>query len=368
MIGSLKNTFNAAIITVASMLSAQAAEIKIGVVWPITGLYASDGQDMTNVVKLALSEINAKGGVLGNTVTAVSADDACDPQQAVTAAAKLLSEGVIGIVGGFCSGSTLPTLKLYGDAGLPYIIIAANSTKLVAANPGNAFLINSTGDAQVATALALFKKKGFKTLAIVDEGDAYSSDLSQLTAEEFPKVGGQVVGKDRVVLGEQDFSVLVTNLKAKNPDAIFWTAQHADGALLTKQLRQTGYKGAIVLGDGSLNPEYLQIAGSAANGAYIFSPPVIEFLPEARKYIETYKAAYHRDPGAYSALGYDGVRLMADAIARAGSTDKQKIIEALKASDFKGLAGEIKFSSKNTLDHSNFSVLVAEGGKWVLAK
>jgi len=154
--------------------------IKVGVLVPTTGSEATYGQDMANAVQIAIDEINKAGGVLGKQVSMVVGDDGCDPQQSVNAATKLASSGIVGVVGGYCSGATLPTLKIFGDAKLPFVITAANSTQLIPANPGNAFMINSTGNDQVAKANDFFKGKSFKSLAIVNEGDAYSQDLANL--------------------------------------------------------------------------------------------------------------------------------------------------------------------------------------------
>ena len=223
--------------------AAYAADIKIGVLVPTTGGQATYGQDMANAVQLAMDELNKAGG--GNTYSAVVGDDGCDPQQAVNAATKLASSGIAGVVGGYCSGATIPTLKIFGDAKLPFVITAANSTKLIPANPGNAFMINSTGNDQVAKALDVWKAKGVKSLAIVNEGDAYSQDLATLAQKSFTDAGGTVADFETVNKGEQDFSAVVTKIKAANPDAVFWTAYDDDGGPFIKQLREGGYQGAI---------------------------------------------------------------------------------------------------------------------------
>ncbi len=360
----IKHLLCATALSLTTLGAATAADIKVGIIAPVTGQLASEGQDMENAVKLAIADVNAKGGVLGEKITTITADDACDPQQGAAAGSKLVSSGVTAIVGGYCSGAVLPTLKIYGDADIPFIIVGANSTKLVAANKGDAFLINSTGDAQAVTATDLLKKKGIRSLAVIDEGDAYSSDLAKLTTAAFDKTGGSIVDRETVALGEQDFSTVVSNVKSKNADAVFWTGYHGGGSLLTKQLRQSGYQGLILLGDGNNSPEYLQIAGSAAEGAYLFSPPTLDFLKGTGDYADTYKQTYNRDPGAYAALSYDAGHLIAQAIAKAKSTDPKAIIAALKTSDYQGLAGEIKFSDKNTLSGSNFITVVARDGKW----
>lgn len=348
--------------------AATAAEIKVGIVVPLTGQLASEGQDLENAIKLAFDQANAESGTDGDTFTTVTADDACDPQQAVTAASKLVSERVVAVVGGYCSGAVLPTMQIYGDAKIPFVVPAANSTLLVEANPGNVFMINSTGAAQAESAIALFKKNGYEKIVIIDEGDAYSADLARLTADAFREAGGEIVATDTVAAGEQDFSAVVTNIRSHGADAVFWTAYHSGAALLTRQLRQAGFQGGIVLGDGSNSPEYIEIAGSAGEGVYIFSPPVLEFLPGAAEFSESYNAAYNRNPGAYAALAFDGGNLVADAITRAGSTDYDAVVEALKSADLEGLAGHIAFTDKNTLAGSNFATLVLKDGKWALAE
>ncbi len=348
---------------------ASAADLKIGIMVPTTGSEATAGKDMENAMKLAATEINKAGGVLGMNIVTMTGDDACDPQQGTAAATKLVSAEVAAVVGGYCSGATLPTLKIYGDANIPFVVAAANSTKLIDANPGNAFQINSTGFDQVNTAVDLFNAKGAKKLAIIHQGDGYSEDLAKLTREKWSAAGKEVVAYEVVNKGEQDHSALVTRIKSKAPDAVFWTAYYADGALVIKQLRQAGYRKLIAVGDGSNSPKLLEIAGKAAEGVYCFSNPTVEYLPEAKAFHAAYKATYNQEPDAYAALSYDGMKLMADAIKRAGSTDKDAIKKALAATkDFTGIAGPIAFTEKNTLARSNFVTLVAKGGKWTLNK
>jgi branched-chain amino acid transport system substrate-binding protein len=318
---------------------------------------------------LAASQINAKGGVLGQKIALDVQDAACDPQAAVNAASKLVSQKVTGVVGGYCSGATLPTLKIFGDAGTPFVIAAANSTKLIGANAGNAFMINSTGYDQAKTAVALFKGKGVKSLAVVDEGDAYSADLSSLTSKAWTEAGGKVTAHEVVNKGEQDFSALVTRIKSARPDAVFWTAYYADGGLLIKQLRQAGYTGLIALGDGNNSPKLFQLAGNAINGVYCFSDPTADILPNAKAFTAAYRKRFNQAPGPYSTLSYDGLNLLANAIKTAGSTSAPKIVAVLKATkNFPGVAGPISFTPQNTLARSNFVTLVARGGHWALYK
>jgi branched-chain amino acid transport system substrate-binding protein len=343
--------------------------LKIGVQVPTTGSEATYGQDMFNAAAIARDEINAKGGVLGKKIELISGDSACDPQQAVNAASKLVSQKVVAVVGGYCSGATIPTLKIYGDAHVPFVITAANSTALIPANPGNAFLINSTGDQQAITAVKFFQEKKIKTLAIVNEGDAYSQNLADLTRTAWEKAGGKVVDFETVNKGEQDYSAVVTAINAKHPDAVFWTAYYADGGLFIRQLRQSGYQGVITVGDGSNSVKLFDIAGPAGEGVFAFSNPIAQFLPAAKSFIATYKKEYKADPGPYAPLTYDGLQLLAWAMNKAGSTDPAAVEKALASADGKEwLTGPIAFTPKNTLARSNFVVLEGKNGAWIAAK
>jgi branched-chain amino acid transport system substrate-binding protein len=350
--------------------SAMAADVKIGVLVPTTGSEATYGQDMANAVKIAIAEINKAGGINGDQVSMVVGDDGCDPQQAVNAATKLASSGIVGVVGGYCSGSTLPTLKVFGNAHLPFVITAANSTELIPANPGNAFMINSTGDDQVAKATDFFKSKGIKSLAIVNEGDAYSQNLAQLTQKAWTADGNTVADFETVNKGEQDFSSVVTKITSANPDAVFWTAYYADGGPFIKQLREGGYQGMIAVGDGSNSPDLFKLAGNeAAEGVIGFSNPTAQFLPAAKAFSDTYTKEFGNPPGPYAPLTYDGMKLLAWAMNTAKSTDSAKVIDELKKANFsETLSGPISFKPDNTLARSNFIVLEGHDGAWELAK
>jgi branched-chain amino acid transport system substrate-binding protein len=350
--------------------TAMAADVKIGVLVPTTGSEATYGQDMANAVKIAIAEINKAGGINGDQVSMVVGDDGCDPQQAVNAATKLASSGIVGVVGGYCSGATLPTLKVFGNAHLPFVITAANSTELIPANPGDAFMINSTGDDQVAKATDFFKSKNIKSLAIVNEGDAYSQNLAQLTQKAWTADGNTVADFETVNKGEQDFSSVVTKITSANPDAVFWTAYYADGGPFIKQLREGGYQGMIAVGDGSNSPDLFKLAGKeAAEGVIGFSNPTAQFLPAAKAFSDTYTKEFGNPPGPYAPLTYDGMKLLAWAMNTAKSTDSAKVIDELKKANFTDtLSGPISFKPDNTLARSNFIVLEGHDGAWELAK
>lgn len=345
-------------------------ELLIGIMVPTTGSEATYGKDMENAINLAVEEVNAKGGVLGKKVVVTTGDDGCDPQMASAAASKLVSADVVAVVGGYCSGATLPTLKIFADAKVPMVIPAANSTKIAEENQGWAFQVNSPGYHQAEKATGWFTQLGHAKLALVHQGDGFSEDLAQLTKANWEKKGGQVVAYEVVNKGEQDYSALVTKIRSSNAEVVYWTAYHADGALLIKQLRQGGFQGDIVVGDGSSSEQLLEIAGQAGEGVYCTSPPIVDFLPAAKDFITSYSAKFNQAPGPYSGLAYDSTLLLLDAIARAGSVeDTVKIKDLLAATkDFQTLSGKITFTPELTLNESNFIMLKGENGKWVLAE
>ncbi|GIM47072.1 branched chain amino acid ABC transporter substrate-binding protein [Collibacillus ludicampi] len=348
---------------------ASGSEILIGVQTPTTGSEAKMGQDMNNAIQLAADEINAKGGILGKKIKLVFADDASDPQTATAAANKLVSQGVAAVVGGYSSGAVLPASGVYHNAGIPMVVTAANSAKIPAQGYKEIFLINGTTVHQAeAAADYMTKKLGAKRIALVHDNSAYAKDLAELTKKSVGQAGGQVVAFEAVNPDEKDFTTLLTKLKNAKPDATYWTAYYAAGGLLIKQFKQLGVPGAIGVGDGSNDKTLIDIAGKdAAEGTFVTTSPTAEFIPGAKAFLDAYKTKYHADPGPYSALAYDGMRLLADAITRANSTDKAAIVKALKETKgFKALEGDIAFKDDNTLEKSNFIVLVVKNGTFAL--
>ena len=367
----MKTTITAIATTVAlgvglgGAAQAQDDAIVIGVQVPTTGSEATYGQDMYNAAELAAEEINADGGLLGRQIELINGDSACDPQQSVNAAGNLVSRDVLGIVGGYCSGATMPTLKTYGDEGLPFVITASNSTQLIPANPGNAFMINSTGADQSKKAAEFFESQGIERLAVIDQGDSYSQDLADLTVERWEAMGHEVVTRETVNKGEQDFSAVVSNVRSSGAEAVFWTAYYADGGLMIRQLRQGGFRGMIAVGDGSNSPQLFEIAGGAAEGVFAFSNPTAEFLPAAADFIDDYEAEYGQSPGPYAPLNYDGLKLLAWAMETAGTTDSAAVIDVLESTDGESwLTGPVIFTDENTLARSNFIILEGEDGAW----
>lgn len=350
--------------------SASGKEIKIGMMSALSGNEAKMGQDMKQAAELAVDEINAAGGINGSKIKLVAQDDACDPQTATAAANKLVSEGVTAVVGGYCSGAAIPATGVFHQNGIPTVITAANSQKIADQKFPEIFMINGTGvhQAQMATEYMVNQKQA-KKIAIIHDNSAFAKDLAEVTKKQVESAGAKVVVFDAVNPDETDFSSLVSKLKQAQPDATYWTAYYKGGGLFIKQFKQQGVSGIIGVGDGANDKMLIDIAGkAAAEGTFITNSPTAEFLPDAKKFVDDYKGRFSQEPGPYSALQYDGIKVMADAIKRAGSTDKKAITEALAKSDVKTLTGQVSFTPQGTLTKSNFVVLQVKEGTFAPSK
>jgi branched-chain amino acid transport system substrate-binding protein len=343
--------------------------IKIGTLLPMTAESAKMGNDMNNAIKMAAEEINENGGILGKQIEIINEDAACNPQVSVAGANKLVSQEVVAVVGGYCSGAALPASGVLNQAGIPWVLTAANSAKLPAQGYNNLFLLNSPATAQARTAADYIGNTlSGKRVAIINDNSAYSVDLAEKTRDNLKEMGVEIVAFDALNPKEKDFSSLVTTLKDQKPDVTYWTGYYAAGGLLLKQFRQVGVPGEFGVGDGSNDPTIIEIAGGDnAEGIFITTTPTPQFQPAAKDWIPKYKEKYGEEPGPYSAISYDGMRLMAEAIKNAGSTDFEAIIEALNQLDgFKTFSGEIGFDENGVVSKSNFMILVVKDGKFAI--
>lgn len=342
--------------------------IKLGMVIPISGSSAPTGAYMKNGAQLAVDEINKAGGVLGRQLELDVEDEACDAQQSVAGANKAVSNGVVISVGGYCSGATLPEIPIFQKANIPMIIPAANSQDLVNQGAKNVFMINGTGKQQSTAALAFIKKQKFATVALVDDNTSYSKDINTETKSQIEADGAvKVVLSTSVTAGESDYSSVVRDIMGAKPALVYWTGYYQEGGLIINQLKNAGFAGQIMVADGSVDPSLAQIAGAGADGVYATMTQTPDTLKGAEDWIASYKTAFNSDPGPYSTQSYDAVRLAAEAIKQAKSTDGAAIITALEAIDgFQMFSGPLKFTAEHTLSSGGFVILVIKDGKFSL--
>lgn len=277
-------------------------EILIGTILPVSGNNATDGKDMLNAMNMAIEEINAAGGVLGKKIKLEVADDACDPQTATTAANKLVSQEVVAVVGGYCSGATLPASGVLHNAGIPLIVPAANSAELPAQGYDSLFLINGLVPDQAKTAADYFDANGAKNIVIINDNSAYSKNLADFAKQYVEENGGKVVAFEAINPDEKDFGSLMTKLKSLEPDGTFFTGYYAAAGLMKKQFEQKGVSGYFMVGDGSYSQDLIDIAGGDAEGILVTATPQASFIEGAGAFVEKYEGKFSLSPGPYSAF------------------------------------------------------------------
>jgi branched-chain amino acid transport system substrate-binding protein len=343
--------------------------ILLGMITPLSGSSAAIGPYMKNGAQLAIDEINAKGGVDGRKLELRVEDGACDAKTATAAANKLVTQKISVSVGGYCSGATLPTLPIFDKAGVPMLIPAANSNELVAQKLPKVFLINGTGTQQADAAMKYMTKVGATKVALMDDNTSYSKDIADLTAKLLGSgQGPTLAGRDSVTPGESDYSANVNTVLKTNPDFIYWTGYYQEGGLIIRQLRQAGYKGLVMVADGSVDGKLAEIAGGTnAAGVTATMTQTPDTIPGAETWISDYKAKFNAEPGPYSTQSYDAVRVAAEAITKAGGTDGDAVTKALEAIDgFQIFSGPLKFTPEHTLSSGGFLILEVKDGKFVL--
>ncbi|WP_206954965.1 branched-chain amino acid ABC transporter substrate-binding protein [Trinickia acidisoli] len=341
--------------------------IKIGVPVPLSGSYATAGNDILNGAKLAIDDINKQGGVLGKKLELVQADDKCDADAAAGAAQTLVSQGIVAVAGGYCSSAALPELRVFHGAGLAYVMDASTNPELTEKGWDDAFRTIGRDDEQGPFAAKLMKDVlHAKAVAVINDNTTYSKGLADNTVDALKKQGVDVVYNDAVTPGQMDYADVVKNVGALKPDVVYYTGYYPEAALIAKDVRQLKVPVKYLMGgDGTTDPTLIRTAGSAAKGMICTTAPLPQFLSgeKAHRFIADYKKAYHADPGPYSVYEYDAVAVTAKAIADAKSTKPADIVAALhKVSNFKGATGDITFNDKGDRDNAVYMAVIAEKG------
>ncbi len=334
--------------------TARAADtIKIGVMGPMTGSWASEGAEMKQVVDLLAEEINAKGGISGKKIEVISEDDGGDPRTAALAAQRLATQGVIAVIGTYGSAVTEASQNIYDEAKI--IQVATGSTAIRLSEKGLKYFFRTCprDDEQAKVAAQTIRKLGVKKLAILHDNSTYAKGLADetkglLSADK----GTEIVFFDALTPKEQDYTTVLTKLKAVQPDMIFFTGYYGEAGLLLKQRKQMNWNVAFMGGDATNNPDLVKTAGKeAAAGFYFLSAPLPKDLPseEAKAFLAAFTKKYGNPPNSiYAVLAGDAFRVVVDAIAKTNSTDSTKIADYLHKDlkDFQGLTGKISFNEK----------------------
>jgi len=343
--------------------------VKIGHVGPISGAIAHLGKDNENGARLAVEEINAAGGVkLGDQTVKldlVTGDDKADPKDGTLVAQKMIDEGVVALVGHLNSGTTIPASKLYSDANLPHISPSATAVKLTEQGFKTTFRVVARDDKQGA-ALANFASGPLKakTVAVIDDRTPYGQGL----ADEFEKFakekGMKVVGREFTNDKASDFNAILTKIRSLKPDVVMYGGMDATAGPMAKQMKALGMKSTLLAGDGVCSPEFIKLAGNAADIMKCSNAgEAVEKLAKGADFVAKYKKRFNSDVQVYSPYSYDAVYVIVDAIKRAGKADRAAIATALRDTNYDGLTGKIAFDAKGDIKEGAISMFEVKDGK-----
>jgi branched-chain amino acid transport system substrate-binding protein len=343
-----------------------ALEVKIGHVGPLTGGIAHLGKDNENGARLAVEEANAaKTKIDGKEVkfTFVAEDDQADPKTGTTVAQKLVDAKVAGVVGHLNSGTSIPASPIYNQAGIPVISGSATNPKLTEQGFKTQFRVVGRDDQQgpaIASYLATTKKP--KLVAVIDDATAYGEGIANEVEKTLKAANIKVLPREKGTDKTTDWKAVLTKLRGRKPDAVFYGGMDATGGPLVKQGRELGIKAVFSFGDGACTDEMTKLAGPAAEGL-LCSQAGIPPQAADKKFLEAYKKRFSVDPILYAPFTYDAANLLIAAMQKANSADPKVYLPALQKIDFTGATGKIAFDEKGDRKDAEMTIFTMKGGK-----
>jgi branched-chain amino acid transport system substrate-binding protein len=346
--------------------------LKIGHVAPITGAIAHLGKDNENGARMAIDELNAAGVMIDGkkvTLELMAEDDAADPKQGTAAAQKLVDAKVAGVVGHLNSGTSIPASKLYSDAGIPQISPASTNPKYTRQGFKTTFRVVAD-DTHLGGTLgkyAVGTLKG-KSIAVIDDRTAYGQGVAEEFAKAVTTAGGKIVATEFTTDKATDFNSILTTIKSKKPDVVFFGGMDAVAGPMLKQMKSLGIKAKFMGGDGICTTELVKLGGDAIADDQVFCAEAGGVEGEAKAGMEEFqtkfKAKFGTDVKLYAPYVYDSVNIMVAAMVKAKSSDPVKYLPVLAATtDYKGVTGPITFDEKGDIKNGALTLKTIRGGK-----
>jgi branched-chain amino acid transport system substrate-binding protein len=342
--------------------------VRIGASAPLTGPQAHLGKDNENGTRMAIDDANAKGIMIGGRKAhfeLISEDDQADPRTATIVAQKLVDNKVSGVIGHMNSGTSIPAAKIYSDNGIVQISPSATAVAYTAQGFKTAFRVMAN-DAQQGHVLGEYAAKNLaaKNIAVIDDRTAYGQGL----ADEFIKAaqsnGAEIVAHEYTNDKAMDFTAVLTAVKGKHPDLLFFGGMDAQGGPMAKQLKALALKAKFMTGDGSSTPEFIKLAGNGAEGSYSSLPGVtLDKMPGGKEFENRFVAKYGPIQ-LYAPYCYDAVNVMIAAMQKAGSSDPAKYLPSLAGISYDGVTAKIQFDEKGDLKGGAITVYQVRHGKW----
>ncbi|HET9843132.1 MAG TPA: branched-chain amino acid ABC transporter substrate-binding protein [Gammaproteobacteria bacterium] len=333
--------------------------IKIGIAGPHTGPYAAFGDQLWRGASQAAADINKKGGIHGDKIELVKADDACEPKQAVAVANRIVDfEDVEAVIGHFCSSSTIPASEVYADAGVLMITPASTNPKVT--DRGIKTVLRTCGrDDQQGKVAAEFIHQNLKAsrVAVVHDKDTYGKGLADAMRSRLEELGGKVSLYEGLTRGEKDFNALITKLKHVNADALYFGGLHTEAGPLVRQLRNQGLKIPFISGDGIVSEEFVTSAGGphVVKGVYMTFGADPRNFEQGKEVIAQFRKTGY-EPEGYTLYSYATLEIIAQAMTAVGSQDGEKLSAWLKANPVSTVIGVKEWDAKGDLKHTDYVI------------
>jgi branched-chain amino acid transport system substrate-binding protein len=346
-----------------------ALSVKIGIVAPLTGPQSHIGKDMENAVRLAAADANAAGIMLGGRqlkFEVMAEDDQADPKMAPVVAQKLADAKVSAVVGHFNSGTTIPASKIYSDAGIPQISPSATNPKYTDQGFKTAFRVVANDNQQgKVVGEYIAKELKLKALAIIDDRTAYGQGVADVVERSAKAAGARIVAREYTTDKSTDFKAILTRIKSRKPDVIFFGGIDTQAGPMLKQMKSLGITAQYVGADGIQSTELFKLGGDAVEGALASFPGLpLDRMPQGRAFGGKYKARWNQDVVLYAPQGYDAFNVFIEAMKKAGSTEPAKFLPELARIDYNGITGPIRFDDKGDIKDGPITMFKAVGGKW----
>jgi branched-chain amino acid transport system substrate-binding protein len=366
---------NVVVGAVAALLSTAAMSqdlvVKIGHVGPTSGQIAHLGKDNELGARMAIEELNAKGVSIGGKKAKfelLAEDDAGDPKQGTAAAQKLVDSKVNGVVGHLNSGTSIPASKIYSDAGIPQISPSATAVEFTNRGLKNTFRVVAN-DGQLGGTLGRYAATTLKAkkVAVIDDRTAYGQGVAKEFEKGAKSSGATVVGHEFTTDKSVDFTTILTTLKAKNPDVVFFGGMDAVAGPMLRQMKQLGINAKFMGGDGICTGKLPELSSNTMADGQVVCAEAGGVEGEAKKSMDDFrakfKAKFNTDVQIYAPYVYDAVNVLVDAMVRAKSAEPAKYLpELAKTSGYKGVTGTISFDPKGDIKNGSLTLYTYKAG------
>ncbi|MBM7061256.1 branched-chain amino acid ABC transporter substrate-binding protein [Pseudomonas sp. UL073] len=346
-----------AVTTAIGASSLAQADVVIGVAGPHTGANATFGEQYWRGATQAAEDINAAGGINGEKIKLVKADDACEPKQAVSVANRLVDQDkVAGVVGHFCSSSTMPASEVYDEAGVISITPGSTNPKITERGYGGMFRMCGRDDQQgIVAGNYIADTLKAKKVAVIHDKDTYGQGLADATKAQLAKKGIEAVLYEGLTRGEKDFNALVTKIRAAGAEVVYFGGCHPEAGPLVRQMREQGLNAKFVSGDCVVTDEFVTTAGGAqyTKGVLMTFGADPRLIADGKAVIDKFRAAGY-EPEGYTLYSYASVQALAAAFKGAGSTEGAKASEWLKSHPVDTVMGKKEWDPKGDLKVSDY--------------